>query len=157
MATHRPHWPSATVESESYVMTDGQSANLSWCQAPIWGPRPDFYYCQTLAGLLLWVALSEDRTGLSLTTAAGPRQLSHSRIRVPFYFLRFETSPTWRPGPRIYTSQEDGPVLPSGIGFSFRRLLRIVGQRWMYPNPPPQGTCLQLQTATRYLASGRTE
>jgi hypothetical protein len=24
--------------------------SLSWCQAPIWGLRPQFYYCQTVAG-----------------------------------------------------------------------------------------------------------
>jgi hypothetical protein len=30
----------------------GQSASLSWCQALIWGTKPDFYYCQTVAGLL---------------------------------------------------------------------------------------------------------
>jgi hypothetical protein len=38
-------------QSLSYVTTDGQSASLSWCQAPIWGPIPDFYYCQTVASL----------------------------------------------------------------------------------------------------------
>jgi hypothetical protein len=32
-------------ESESYVMTDGQSASLSWNKAPIWGLRPDFDRC----------------------------------------------------------------------------------------------------------------
>jgi hypothetical protein len=37
-------------------MTDGQSASLSWCQAPILGLRPDLYYCQTVAGLLMWGA-----------------------------------------------------------------------------------------------------
>jgi hypothetical protein len=30
-------------ESESYVMTNGQLASLSWNKAPIWGLRPDFY------------------------------------------------------------------------------------------------------------------
>jgi hypothetical protein len=29
-------------ESQSYVTTDGQSASLSWCQAPISDLRPDF-------------------------------------------------------------------------------------------------------------------
>jgi hypothetical protein len=24
---------------QSYVTTDGQSVSLSWCQAPVWGPR----------------------------------------------------------------------------------------------------------------------
>jgi hypothetical protein len=28
-----------------YVTTVGKSASLSWCQAPIWGLGPDFYYC----------------------------------------------------------------------------------------------------------------
>jgi hypothetical protein len=52
-----------TQKSQSYVTTDGQSASLSWNKAPIW--RPDLYYCQTVAGLLVWGALSDERTGLS--------------------------------------------------------------------------------------------
>jgi hypothetical protein len=93
-------------EFESYVTTDGQSASLSWNKAPIWCLRPDFYYCQTVAGLLTWVALSYERTGLSFTIIAGPRQRSHSRIRVPWdsrpHFtvsdsrLPFSLSPTTR-------------------------------------------------------------
>jgi hypothetical protein len=38
---------------------DGQSASLSWNKAPIWGLRPDFYYYKTVAGLLMWSALSD--------------------------------------------------------------------------------------------------
>jgi hypothetical protein len=38
--------------SQIYVTTDCQSASLSWCQAPIWGPRPHFYCCQLRAGPL---------------------------------------------------------------------------------------------------------
>jgi hypothetical protein len=71
------------AESESYVMTDGQSASLSWNKTPIWGLRPYFYHCQTVAGLLIWGAPSDEMTGLSFTTAACPRQRSHSRVRVP--------------------------------------------------------------------------
>jgi hypothetical protein len=52
-------------ESQSYVSTDGQSASLSWNKAPMWGLRPYVKYCQTVAGLLLWGALSDERTGLS--------------------------------------------------------------------------------------------
>jgi hypothetical protein len=43
-------------ESESYVTTDGQSASLFWYKAPIRGLRADLYYCQTVAGLLMWGA-----------------------------------------------------------------------------------------------------
>jgi hypothetical protein len=42
-----------------------QSASLSWNKAPIWGLRPDLYYCQTVARLLIWGALSDERTSLS--------------------------------------------------------------------------------------------
>jgi hypothetical protein len=41
-----------TITSQSHVTTDDQSASLSWNKAPIWGLRPDFHYCQTIAGLL---------------------------------------------------------------------------------------------------------
>jgi hypothetical protein len=68
-------------ESESYAMTDGQSASLSRNKAAIWGLRPDFYCCQTLAGFLMRGALSDETTDLSCTIAAGPHQLSHSRVR----------------------------------------------------------------------------
>jgi hypothetical protein len=68
--------------SHSYVTTDGRSASLSWCQAPIWGLRQDFYYCRTFAGLLIWDALSDERTGLPFTIAAGPRQGSRTRNHI---------------------------------------------------------------------------
>jgi hypothetical protein len=42
--------------SQSHVTTDDQSASFSWNKAPIWGLRPDFHYCQTIAGLLIWGA-----------------------------------------------------------------------------------------------------
>jgi hypothetical protein len=72
-----------SVESEYYVTTDGQSASLSWNKAPIWGLRPDFYNSQTVAGLLMWGALTDERMGLLFTIGAGPRERSHSRVRVP--------------------------------------------------------------------------
>jgi hypothetical protein len=46
-------------------MTDGQSACLSWDKAPRRDLRPDLYYCLTVPGLLVWGALSDERTGLS--------------------------------------------------------------------------------------------
>jgi hypothetical protein len=33
-----------------------------------------FFYCQTVAGLLMWGTLSDERAGLPFTIAAGPRQ-----------------------------------------------------------------------------------
>jgi hypothetical protein len=54
-------------QSQSYVTTSGQSASLAWNKALIWGLRPDFLYFQTIAGLLIWGALSDERSGLSFT------------------------------------------------------------------------------------------
>jgi hypothetical protein len=69
--------PSHTNLKSSYVTTDGQSASLCWCQAPTWGRKPYFYYCQRVAGLLMWGASYDERTGVSFATAAGPHQRSH--------------------------------------------------------------------------------
>jgi hypothetical protein len=55
---------------EVKVTIDDQSASLSWNKAPIWGLRPDFYYSQTVAGLFMWGALSDERTGLSFARVA---------------------------------------------------------------------------------------
>jgi hypothetical protein len=41
------------------------------------------YDLRTVAGLLMWGALSDGRTGLSFTIAAGPCQRSHSLVRAP--------------------------------------------------------------------------
>jgi hypothetical protein len=89
---------------ESYVTTNGQSASLSYNKAPIWDLRPDIYYCLTVAGLLMWGVLSDERTSLLFATPAGPRQRNHSRVRVSWdsrpYFtvsdsrLRFSSPPT---------------------------------------------------------------
>jgi hypothetical protein len=134
------------LESEFYVTTDGQSASLQWTKASIWGLRPDLYYCWTVAGLLMCGALSNERTGLSLTGAAGSRQRSHLRVRVPRdSWPYFTVSGSWLhqlggSGPRIYIPQEQGgPVIAPGTGFPFRRLLRLTGLRWRYSNPPPRG------------------
>jgi hypothetical protein len=50
--------------SQGYVTTDYQAASLSWNKAPIWCLRSDLYYSLTIAGLLIWGALSDGRTGL---------------------------------------------------------------------------------------------
>jgi hypothetical protein len=91
-------------------------------------PKTRFYYCQTVTGSLIWGALSDERTGLSFTIAAGPLQVFSSPISAglitPFCCLIFETPQPGGPGPRIYILQEQrGPVLPPGTVFPFRCLL----------------------------------
>jgi hypothetical protein len=44
------------------------------------------------------------------------------------------------PSPRIYIPHEQGgPVIPTGTGFPFPRLLRLAELRWRYSTPPPNG------------------
>jgi hypothetical protein len=142
-------------------MIQGQSASLSWCQAAIWGPRPDFYRCQTVAGLLMWGALSDDRTGLSFTVVAGPRQCSHSQDEfrgTDDHILQFEIRDPQPggPSPRIYIPQEQGgPVMPPGTGFLFCRLLRHAGLWWSYSYPPSLGDTCWLVRVTLRLADYR--
>jgi hypothetical protein len=97
MTTHESRMNELKSQSQSYVTTDGQSASLSWNKAPIWGLRPDLYYCWTVAGLLMWGALSVERTGLPFTIASGPPQCSHSWVRVPRYSWPYFTVSDSRP------------------------------------------------------------
>jgi hypothetical protein len=91
----------------------------SWNKAPILGLRPDLYYCQTVARLLMRGSLSDERMGLQFTTASGPRQLSYFRVRVPW--------------------TRDHILLSQILDFTFRLLLRLAGLRWRYSTPPPHG------------------
>jgi hypothetical protein len=109
----------SVIRVESYVTTDGQSASLSWNKAPIWGSRPDIYYCQTVAGLLMWGVLSDERMGLSFAIATG---LASTVI------LGSESS-----------GIRDHILLSQIRDFHFRRLLRLSRLRWRYSTPPPHG------------------
>jgi hypothetical protein len=120
-----PKWKSDSTQQpfsrvESYITTDSQSASLSWNKAPIWGLLPDFLLLSDSCGFVdVGRFLSDERTGLSFTIAAGLRQRSHSRVRVPW---------------------DSRPILLSQIpDFLFCRLLRLAGLRWRYSIPPQHG------------------
>jgi hypothetical protein len=102
----------------NYVTTDGQSTSLPWCQAPIWGPWPDFYYSDLRVGRPFW--------GLSFKINAGPCHRINFRIRFPqdswTYFivsnLRFPQP--GGPSSLTYLLQKQGsPVIPLGIRFVY--------------------------------------
>jgi hypothetical protein len=74
----------------------------------------------------LWNILSDERMGLSFTTAAGPRQRSHSQVRVPrdswphFPVSDSRLPQPGGPGPPIYIPLEHvGTIIPPGTGFLF--------------------------------------
>jgi hypothetical protein len=64
----------------------------------------------SVAGLLIWGILSDERPQLSFTIAAGPRHCGHSRVRVPWDSSYFTVSDLRLPQPvepglRIYIPQ----------------------------------------------------
>jgi hypothetical protein len=81
--------------------------------------RPDFYYCQTVAGLLMCGALSDEKAGLPFTITDGPRHRNH---------IRAESH-----------GSRDHILLSQILDLPFRRLLRLAGLRWRYSTPPPHG------------------
>jgi hypothetical protein len=119
-------WIESESESESYVTTDGQSASLSWNKAPIWGLQPDFYYCQTVAGLLMWDALSDELTScrLRLLLALASAVIFGSESR----------------------GTSDHILLYQIRDFHFRRKLRLAGLRWRYSTPLPHVNELNCQS-----------
>jgi hypothetical protein len=150
-------WPSPTdnwllqTQNQSYVTTDGEVGQSVLVSSTHLGLTTRFYYCQTVAGLLMWDALSDERTSLPFTIAAGPREHRHSWVRVlrdswPYFTVSDSRLPQPRgPDPSIYIPQEqDDPVTPPGTGFPLRRLLRLAGLRWRYSNPPPPDCSFKL-------------
>jgi hypothetical protein len=131
---------------------DGQSASLSWNKAPIWGLWPDFYYCLTVAGLLMWGALPDERTGLLFTITAGTRQRSHSQVRVPRdswpYFTVDRASYL---NDRFYSASVSMGTLDDSTASScFRRIyifhFRIPGNVFVNPFPRNGSTCHNMLT-----------
>jgi hypothetical protein len=103
-------------------------------QHPLW--RKDgsvvYNYC--------WLSLAQSFSGPS---PAG--------LMITFYCHRLETPPIGGSGHLIYIPQEQGgPVIPSGIGFPFRRLLLLAGLRWRYSTPPPHGSTALLLYAAKH-------
>jgi hypothetical protein len=59
---------SVKVKVKNMLRPTDQSASPSWNKAPIWGSRPDLYYCETVTGLLMRGTLSDERTGVSFAS-----------------------------------------------------------------------------------------
>jgi hypothetical protein len=91
---------SSRVESsrvESYVTTYNMPVVFSWNKAPVWGLRPDIYYCWTVVGLLMWGALPDEGTGVFYnccwpSPAQSSSSLSPVGLATIIYCPRFETS-----------------------------------------------------------------
>jgi hypothetical protein len=120
-------------QSQSYITTDGQSASLTWCQAPIWDPRPVLSLLSLIIFRQLWVCwcgapLWREVGSLvfSFCRASSARPFSDLRptgLMSIFYCLNFSDPPPPQPGgpgSGIYFPQKQGgPVIPPDIGLCF--------------------------------------
>jgi hypothetical protein len=93
-----------------YITTDGQSASLSWCHAPVWDPRTNFLISLIIFRQLrvcwCWApSLTRSRVrsfqlllGIANTVFLGSESHgTHEHI----LFSIFETPPTWRARNRV--------------------------------------------------------
>jgi hypothetical protein len=85
-----------SIKPKSNLCYDRRSVGQS-----VWGRRPDFCYCQTVAGLLMWGAVSDETTGVIYNYCwSSPAQSfsgpSAAGLMTTFYCLRFETLGTSR-------------------------------------------------------------
>jgi hypothetical protein len=72
---------------------------------------------------------------------------SPTELTVIFYCLIWDSPNLEGQVPVFFILQkEGGPVIPSGTGFPFCRLLWLAGLRWRYSNPPPHGEEWDLST-----------
>jgi hypothetical protein len=121
------HW-TIHVKSKSrqtYITTGGQSSSLSWCQEPITNFFPSLFNCfYTVAGLLMWGALSDEKSALQFSVFLGIasvaflRSESHGTHEHILWSLFLRLPQPGGPGSYIYFPQEQSsPVIPPGIGF----------------------------------------
>jgi hypothetical protein len=124
----RVFYPTTELSSQSYITTGGQSASLSWCQASISSPWPDFrfvseklrvYWCGAPSLTRGWVRNLLVQLLLGLPRAVTLESKSR-RIHDDILLSNLRLSQPGGLCPRIYILQEqDGPAIPSGTGFPF--------------------------------------
>jgi hypothetical protein len=112
-------------ENRNYVTTDGQLASLYSCRAPSRSQTRFLLLSDSCGFVDKGRPLMRGRV-LSFAIAAGVRQRSHFRVRVPrdlrpyFTVLDLGLPQPGGPDPRIDIPQErSGPVTPPGTGFLF--------------------------------------
>jgi hypothetical protein len=146
-------------QSQSYVMTDSQSASPSWCQDPS-GTRDQFFFlleiifrqlrvCYFVAPSLMSGRICNLLLLLVLTIAVllGSESRRTQDHILLFQFLRH--SPTWRArSPYLYPPETGWPRYTPDSGFPFHRLLRLAGLQWRYSIPPPHRK--EAQAASMY-------
>jgi hypothetical protein len=106
------------------------------------GPRTRFLLL-SVAGLLMWGALSDERTGrlqlllarASIAILGSEPHGTHDHVLLS----QIGDSPNLEGQVPVFINPQEqgGPVIPPGTGFPFCHLLRLAGLQWRYWNPSP--------------------
>jgi predicted branched-subunit amino acid permease len=81
----------AIVEFCEYAIESWVPQIYSWNKASVWGSRPNLYYCMAVVALLMWNALSDERTVLSFARAT----VTNNKSVVSMYNLYFTCYYIW--------------------------------------------------------------
>jgi hypothetical protein len=117
-------------QGQSCITTDGQSASLSWCQAPIWDPRPMYHLpliifrrlriCWCGAPSLARSQVYAFQFLRAIASTAFLRSESHGTNEPSLLSLFLRLPQPGGPGSCIYFPQEQGsPVIPPRIGLVY--------------------------------------
>jgi hypothetical protein len=136
--------------SQIYVTIDGQSASLSWCQAPISGLDQTFITILRLQafwrGALSLMSGRVYRLQLLLVLASAVILGSKSlETRDHILLSQIRDSPSLKGQvPYLYPQGTGWPSYTLRTGFPFRHLLRLARLQWRYSNPPPRRVVLRV-------------
>jgi hypothetical protein len=137
--------PAAWVKVKVMVTIDGQSLLVSCTH--LW-PKTKLLLLLlllllTVVGLLTWGKISDERTGLSFTVAAGPRQRSNSRIRVsldswPYSIVSDSRLPNLEGQVPAFTSRWNRVIrlFPQALGSLFAASYDSQGYGGRFDPPP---------------------
>jgi hypothetical protein len=131
-----PNISSTTMQSQSHIVTDGQSISKSWCRAPSWALDQIFI---TLWQLRSWVV--------------GAPPLTRGQVCL-LYMLLALASVVFLGSESLGT--RDHILLSQIWDFPFHRLLRLAGSRWRYSTPPPHETTPMHWRHALFITSART-
>jgi hypothetical protein len=142
------------VKSKSKLCYDRRSVGLG-VKTPSGVQDQIFVTTRHFSCLLMQGALSDERTGLSFTIAAGHHQGSHSRVSraglmTIFYSLIRDSSILVSQVPVfISPKNREAQLYPPDTEFPFHSLLRLAGIRWTYSSLPPRGHGLTVRVIVR--------
>jgi hypothetical protein len=115
------------------------------------------FFCLTVTFFLRQIRCSLWREDGSVVCTAITQRSESLRTHYHTLVYHLRLPHPGGPGPHNYIHQEQGDsVIPPGTGFPFCHLLRIVGLRWKYSNPPSHGVGLNFEVRSYFTTDSQS-